>query len=307
MKKAFQKLWQNYFNFTKGERNAFFVLSFIIVVFSCVTFLIPNQYPWAKTDFSELEKYEISPLIDTIEKKEFEDYKHQYAEYPKAKNYSKGERFNFNPNTSSLKDFERLGLPNYVAQRIIKFRAAGAVFYIKSDLKKIYGLDENLYNELYPFISLTETKTFVNKPFDNKPDYKPKTFTLIDINTADTATLNRLPGIGNVLSLRIVTFRDKLGGFHSLEQLTEVYGLKPEVIEKINLKLRPEISILKYVFINTASAMELADHPYIKKKLADIIVNYRSQHGNFKTIDDLKKIKTIDEDNFNKLKVYIKL
>ena len=53
--------------------------------------------------------------------------------------------------------------------------------------------------------------------------------------------------------------------------------------------------------------MELADHPYIKKKLADIIVNYRSQHGNFKTIDDLKKIKTIDEDNFNKLKVYIKL
>ena len=89
--------------------------------------------------------------------------------------------------------------------------------------------------------------------------------------------------------------------------MTEVYGLKPEVIEKINLKLRPEISILKYVFINTASAMELADHPYIKKKLADIIVNYRSQHGNFKTIDDLKKIKTIDEDNFNKLKVYIKL
>jgi competence protein ComEA len=160
---------------------------------------------------------------------------------------------------------------------------------------------------LYPYINLPETKTNYDKPFENKSNYQPKTYALIDINTADTATLNRLPGIGNVLSARIVAFRDKLGGFYSLEQLSEVYGLKPEVLEKIKLKLKPEISIQKYVFVNTASALELSQHPYIKKKLADIIVNYRTQHGNFRTIEDLRNIKVIDEVNFNKIKNYLKL
>lgn len=303
MKKAFQNFWKEYFNFTKGERNAFFALLFITLAFIAIPFLIPNQYNWGKTDFSEFEKYEHK--IDTSTKMDFEDYAKQYAEYPTKKTIYKSDMFLFDPNKASSSDFEKIGIPKYVANRIIKFRASGAVFNIKSDFKKIYGLDENLYNDLYPYINLPETKTYADKPFDNKPNYQPKVPTLIDINTADTATLNRLPGIGNVLSLRIVTFRDKLGGFYSFEQLGEVYGLKPEVLEKIKLKLKPEIAIQKYVLINTASALELAQHPYIKKKLADIIVNYRTQHGNFKTAEDLLKTRVIDEATVNKLRYYL--
>ncbi len=304
MKKAFQTFWKQYFNFTKGERNAFFVLLFITAIFILIPFILPPK-KWAKTDFSEFEKYENQ--IDTSTKKEFVDYTKQYAEYPtKTYTAAKTTKFLFNPNTANVQEFEKLGIPTYVANRILKFRGAGAVFYIKADFKKIYGLDENLYNDLYPYINLPETKTYTPKPFDDKPSYQPKTYALIDINTADTATLNRLPGIGNVLSARIVVFRDKLGGFYSFEQLGEVYGLKPEVLEKIKPKLKADFTIQKYININTATAAELAQHPYIKKKFADIIVNYRQQHGNYTKAEDLLKTKIIDEATVNKLRGYLR-
>jgi DNA uptake protein ComE-like DNA-binding protein len=127
-----------------------------------------------------------------------------------------------------------------------------------------------------------------------------------DLNTADTTQLIKVYGIGSKLSRRIVTYRDKLGGFVSRAQLTEVYGLDSAVIRELFKKsfihenFKPRV-----ININTAPEKELGEHPYIKYKLAKAITTYRFQHGAYNSVDDLKKIVLIDNVKFEKIKPYL--
>ena len=116
-----------------------------------------------------------------------------------------------------------------------------------------------------------------------------------------------LPGIGNKLALRIVNFRDKLGGFYSIDQIGETYGLPDSVFRKIKPFLKLETNLVKKININTATKDEMKSHPYIKWNLANAIVEYRNQHGNFSSLEDLKKISLITTEVFDKIKFYLVL
>ena len=130
---------------------------------------------------------------------------------------------------------------------------------------------------------------------------------MVDINTADTSAFIALPGIGNKLALRIVNFRDKLGGFYSIDQIGETYGLPDSVFRKIKPFLNLETNLVKKFNINTATKDEMKSHPYIKWNLANAIVEYRNQHGNFSSLEDLKKISLITTEVFDKIKFYLAL
>ena len=109
---------------------------------------------------------------------------------------------------------------------------------------------------------------------------------------------------GVVLSSRIVKYRKNIGGFHSIDQLTEIYGLKPEVVEQ-NRKRLKATGDLRKIDINAISKDSLAFHFYFDYKLAKAIINYRYQHGPITKVDDLKKIKSISASDFEKIKPYI--
>lgn len=115
-----------------------------------------------------------------------------------------------------------------------------------------------------------------------------------------------LHGIGSVLSKRIVKYRESLGGFHSIDQINEVYGLSLEIFEQIkpNLQINNE-TLIQRININLAAADELAIHPYINKKQAQTIVNYRNQHGNFKNLESLSQIKSLDNVFLRKIEYYL--
>ena len=112
-----------------------------------------------------------------------------------------------------------------------------------------------------------------NETFPKRPEY-----TIVDINKADTSAFISLPGIGNKLALRIVNFREKLGGFYSIDQIGETYGLPDSSFQKIKPFLKLETSLLKKFNINSATKDEMKLHPYIKWNLANAIVEYRNQH-----------------------------
>lgn len=148
--------------------------------------------------------------------------------------------------------------------------------------------------------------------------YKPKSKTKyqkswnqpsgITLNQADSVDLKRVYGIGKVLSKRIIKFRDKLGGFHSKDQLAEVYGLDSltvkKVLEQFPLEQSPAIKRLK---INEADQQTLGNHPYISYKLAKVIVSYRDQHGPFSTLESLEDIVIIDHQTFLKISPYLEI
>ncbi len=303
MKEDLKTFWKTYFDFTKGERNAFFILIFLIAGVSAYPFIsswFDHSRSW--TDFSEFESLAKNISSQSDKNKVFQGMPSKESTFHKARR-----RFKFDPNSATIQDFQALGFRSYVAGRIEKFRAHGGKFRIRSDLYKVYGIDSALIRELWSEIMLPETherqEWKTGKEKWEKNDYAKQ---YIEINSADTAALVKLPGIGSRLALRIVQFRTRLGGFYSLEQLHEVYGIKPETIELIKPRLTLNLANIKPLNINTWDENMLEAHPYIDRQTARNIVRYREQHGPFASMEDLKKLVVPEASLLDKLKNYIK-
>ncbi len=225
----------------------------------------------------------------------------------------KGELFYFNPNTLSFDGWKKLGMREKTITTIQKYLSKGGHFYKPEDLKKIYSIHTNEYERLEPYIrieTINNKKDFSERY--SKDEFKKAQasnsgwkYKPVEINTADTSAFIALPGIGSKLASRIVNFRDKLGGFYSIDQIADTYGLPDSSFQKIKPFLRLENASVKKFNINTATKDEMKSHPYIKWNLANAIVEYRNQHGNYTSKDDLKKITLITEEVFEKIKPYI--
>ncbi len=129
----------------------------------------------------------------------------------------------------------------------------------------------------------------------------------IDINQADSIIWCRLPGIGIKLASRIIHFRDKLGGFYSVDQLRETFGLPDSTFQKIRPFLHTGTMELQKINLNSSKQETLQEHPYIRWKLARMIIQYREQHGGFKMVNELQQIAQMDPEKFKKLEPYLEL
>lgn len=128
---------------------------------------------------------------------------------------------------------------------------------------------------------------------------------LLDVNTADTLQWDRLPGIGTVLARRIVKFRERLGGFHTVEQVGETYGLADSVFKKIQPLLQLGDVSLRKIDLNDTDEKSLADHPYIRTKLARVIIRYRNNHGPFRQVEALRDVALVDDSIYRKIEKYL--
>lgn len=115
---------------------------------------------------------------------------------------------------------------------------------------------------------------------------------VININTADSIELQSLRGIGPVLSSRIVRYREELGGYHNINQLLEVYGIKPIILGPIMKQMTFEGDLRK-IYINRVSVEELVKHPYFDWNTSNIIINYRTHHGSYRSREELEKTKVL--------------
>jgi competence ComEA-like helix-hairpin-helix protein len=195
----------------------------------------------------------------------------------------------FDPNTASIDVMERAGLPVYLAERIVKYREKGGVFRKKEDLKRLYGMNDALYARIEPYIEIAGASTRDTVPTNAKRTgtYTRKSSAPLDINTAGVEQWQTLPGIGAWRAERIVAYRDKLGGFLSAEQVAETYGLPDSIYQPMKPYLLGG-GVLQTLNVNSCTIEELKAHPYISPKEAGHIMAYRAQHGQIKSVDDLK-------------------
>jgi DNA uptake protein ComE-like DNA-binding protein len=229
--------------------------------------------------------------------------------------------FYFDPNTLPEAGFKELGLRDRTIQTIQHYREKGGRFRRPEDLGKIYGLYPDEYARLLPYVKIEQplpATRSAGKEYSapstgsytksaSYPSYPHKTTTPhgIEINAADTLSLITLPGIGERLAGRIVHFRDKLGGFYSVDQVGETYALPDSVFQQIKILLRCDSNALRHLDINTADANTLRQHPYISWNIANAIVEYRRQHGDYKNVGELQKIDIITSEFFQKLRPYL--
>lgn len=245
-------------------------------------------------------------------------YAYQYDKRKSSYNENatpKGELFYFDPNLISTSDWKRLGLRDKTIKTIENYLSKGGHFYKPGDLQKIYGLHVDEYERLRPYIKIESSSS---KPNDNFASSKSKDevqaaknyaarYSIIDVNIADTTAFISLPGIGSKLAARIVTFREKLGGFYSLEQIGETYGLPDSTFQKMKQYLKLDNPSVKKININTASIDEMKSHPYIKYSIANPIVAYRNEHGAFSKVEDIKKVMAVTEEIYKKVAPYLSI
>lgn len=129
----------------------------------------------------------------------------------------------------------------------------------------------------------------------------------VSFSEADSIILQIVPGIGPGTAGRIIKYRENLGGFHSTGQLSEVYGMKPETIELMWEFFEFTPAIFRKINLNQGTIEEISSHPYVTYGEAKVIVAYRNQHGVYKSIDDLMKIRIFKEEWIMKLAPYLDL
>ena len=213
------------------------------------------------------------------------------------------EYYPFDPNDISLTQWKSFGVSEKTATTILNYLATGARFYAPQDLLKIYGFDQEIYQQIEPYIMIGQPKDETSDFQTSTPIVQART----DINQADSVGLTLVRGIGPVYASRIVKYRNLLGGFHLLDQLTEVYGITDEVYAGLVDQLTISQIDLEKMDLNMTDVKELASHPYIDWNQAEAIVNYRNNHGSFLQLEELLEIYVLDQDWLERISPYLKL
>ncbi|WP_149239923.1 helix-hairpin-helix domain-containing protein [Dyadobacter sp. 32] len=315
---------QNFFGITRKEARASLALMVIGFCLLWLPFIFKRWVlPLIPTASTHMDTKELDSLAAELEKEaEVAEEERTYKKPTYENRPPKAVRLtNFDPNQASMDELEALGIPKFLTKRIEKYRGKGGQFRKKEDLLHIYDFPADLYKRLEPYITLQNSsqkptnyqradfketnKLQVNTDSKELKPYTKTGNTPFDINTTDTTQLNKLKGIGSKRSLRILKFRDALGGFHSEKQFQEIFGLDSLALSELNKYAKVQSPVRK-ININTATAEELSGHVYLRnKKLAAVIVNYRDQHGPYGSAEDLKKVKVLDEATITKLVPYL--
>ncbi len=271
-----------FFHFNKQERNGIFILCIILVLVILLRVLLPVLVDRNnKVELITLKVNTLPEIADSL----INNHSHKETSYNQPQNYTP-DRFVFNPNTVSEKDAQALGLSKKISATLIKFRSKGGKFYKPEDLKKLYGLSPSLYNDLEPYILIPNTKSDYKKEFKRdtvypKRVYEKKVYTKepVEINSADSLSIVYLKGIGPGFTKRIIKYRTLLGGFHSMDQLKEIYGMTDSVYTVLASQIVLNPAGITKIPINIIDFNTLKKHPYFSFQSAQALINHRTKHG----------------------------
>jgi len=299
--------FKSIFNFNRIERTGITVVILIIILVLCFPFFIKIAIPDQKQDFAlflkDIERFEASrkASIDSIKLARELDFQQMDRSVAQLKLNP----FPFNPNLLPSEQWSKLGLKDWQIKMIKKFEAKGGKFRNKEDFRKMFCITPSEYDQLEPFIKIPEQQSeFVSKSAEKKP-WIEKEKVLIDINTADTAALISLYGIGPSFARRIVKYRNLLGGFYSKNQLTEVFGFDQDKLDKIEKYITVNPGDIKKININTVTTEVLKKHPYFDYYTAKAIVDKRIAKGKYTSLDQLKDLPLIHDELFAKIINYL--
>ena len=297
----FRRIKHEYFSFSSDERRGLVVLIFLMVLVFIADKLIFRLEKPGKAN-EEL----FYSMLGQIEGKASQKTQSLFI---------------FDPNTIDSLALDSLILPLQVKRNMLRYRHAGGYFKEPDDLRKIYGMTDSVFAVIAGYIhipvirseNIVQEKTIRGQTKSDKAEeqkqikdeIKPDTIR-IELNGATSEGLLKLYGIGPVLSGRIVKYRDLLGGFYSVEQLKEVYGLDPETFESLKNKVTVNTSVIIKLNVNFAEVGDLMRHPYLGSENAKRIVSYRSKTGFIEDINALKRDSVLSPEGFDKVRPYLK-
>lgn len=313
---------QDYFDFSRKEQIG--LLFLVSIILACILVINFHDYLFPKEtlDISEKERVLIAAIEKEREVKE-QEFAFKYKDDSKSGSKRKlAEPFSFDPNSLDESGYVRLGFSEKQAKSIRSYFSKGGKVRKVEDFKKLYVVNDYMYDRLKDHIVVNpgppeETFHVANKQaiastvIEEPPPYeaqkKSEARPLVDINSANQEELMALRGIGPKYSERIIKYRDLLGGYSSLDQLGEVYGLKdhPEIIDELMTQMVIGEWIIERININTCEWKDLVRNPYIEKEVANSILAIRETHGEYSAVEEIKRSHLIDEALFEKISPYL--
>lgn len=299
-------MWKDFFYFSKKERRGIVFLLGMIVMIIGIWLVSPYLIEESDKDtnqesFEEMERFLAG--IKIIEQQRNASFKKK--EVVKRKVVLAP----FEPNLADSIEFLQLGLPSFIAHNIIRYRQAGGKFATAEAFSRIYGITEEQFHTLEPYIYISES-------FQKKPDtlryakvekrdilafYKYPEGTLVDLNRADTTELKKIPGIGIGIARAIVAYRNRLGGFYDVAQLQELKWVTSDIQRWFKVENFP----IHRINANKASLDRLRAHPYINYYQARVIVEFRRKKDKLKSLSQLSLYEEFAEKDLERLSHYL--
>lgn len=304
------------FIFTSKERNGLLILVFILFLLVCGNYFLPYMIPKKEYDASgwekEVAKYNHPEPVITSPKAEIS--------VPAADTFSG----KFDPNDAELKVLLQIGIPPKVAANWLKYLQKGGKFFKKEEVRKLYGMNAESYDKVIDHLIVPD-KIPAEKENAGAGKWPKKSFAgyagkdslwrnslrekkeiiKVDINLADSAQLEALPGIGPALASRIIKYRKLLGGYFQVTQLKDIYGMNEDWWRSISPWLYAGSTELNKLEINYLSLNELGRHPYIGFRTAKKIIKRRDTGGKFNNTDELASL--FSTDSLQRVLPYLKV
>lgn len=284
-----------YFKFSKEQRTGILLLFAIIIVLQLAYFFI--DFSTLVQEYPQKQKWlSLQSKIDSMKTEESSWSSKIYL---------------FNPNFITDYKGYKLGMSVQEIDRLLIYRKENKYVNSPKEFQNVTKISDSLLNVIAPYFKFPdwvntkkEYKEYIN--YENKAFAKKGKIVLTDINQASQEDLIKIYGIGEIISLRILKLKESLGGFVSMEQMKDIWGLSPEVIENLNSHFKVlALPNIKKMDINNASLKEIAQFPYFKYALAKEIVTYRSMNGDLKNVEDLTKIKDFPVEKANIIGLYL--
>lgn len=316
-------MWKDFFYYSKSERRSILFLSSMGILLLVLGLWSHGSIAMKMPDVDSMtvdsfyvQAYQKHYVKDTVG-----FYKKKYRCAPVL--------VDFDPNTADSALFCQLGLPSFLAKRIVNYRAKGGVFRKPADFSRLYGLSDAQFQQLKPYIVIDtlRLKEIQNQrrmlvarraterggqklladsiyvpafPVDSSRIKYPEG-TVIDLNAADTVQLKHIPGIGSGLAKMIIVYRNRLGGYSSVNQLQEIAHLDTAVNKWFTI----ETGIYRPLRINRSNLDQLRNHPYMNFYKAKAILEFRRKRGKIKGLSQLSMFQEFTEKDLQRLQPYL--
>ncbi len=287
------KKFRSHFVFSKGQQNGIFLLVGIIVVLQLVYFFLP---------FSSEEK------LTTQEEEKLVRELQREVDSLKAVAASKRDAVNmapFNPNFISDYKGYVLGMSVEEIDRLHAYREKDLWVNSSEEFQQVTGVSDSLLLQMAPLFKFPEWRQDISEKQPGPKKAIPEGVAKQDINTASAEDLQKINGIGEKLSARIVNYRQSIGGFRGGSQLKDVYGLSPEVVERLLQRFEVKSFPQQKASLNQIDLIPLAELPYFNYELARKVIGYREKNGKFRSFEELENIPGFPVEKIERIQLYL--
>lgn len=298
-------MWKDFFYYTRSERRAILCLLGVTVLFLAVCLTLRWQET-AGLPPETTQEVAVDSFLTEVRKQELSRSRRTATYRRPKKERAEIVLQPFDPNVADSALLCRVGFPSFMARNLIRYRSKGGVFRTPESLKRIYGMTDSLYQTLEPYITICpdfqhrDTLPWKTAPVDSL-EMKYAEGTVIELNHADTVQLKRIPGIGRGLARMIVAYRQRLGGFVSVDQLQEI----PHLEASVNKWFRLDTTDVRRLLVNRYGLDRLRSHPYMDFYKAKAILEYRRKYGKIKGLSQLSLWKEFSEKDLKRLAPYL--